>query len=197
MKDNQYELGEPRQVGKRLIGRKFYNQFQLVKTSEKSRITLELRWAFLEYYWYYHSGICWFCGRGVGEKCLERGHLIDRVCGGIDDITNMRPSCWVCNHILKPFCDSLEDVYKWRNRLQSFLIHQIEAGKDAYITHQVLELTRNNEDNKAIIVNFHNQKGDTRLFIGEDRIPCKEWIENILDNFHCILREKYGNKGLI
>lgn len=70
-----------------------------------------------EYMKYYDAGICWVCERRVGKENLERGHLIDRVCGGTDLWSNVRPMCGYCNRLAKDLHDDLEEVMKWKKHI--------------------------------------------------------------------------------
>jgi predicted DNA-binding ribbon-helix-helix protein len=72
-----------------------------------------------EYQLYYRSGRCWACGSLVGIEYLECGHLIDKLCGGSDDITNLRPMCLSCNRLEKPFHNTIDEVLEWRKEIWS------------------------------------------------------------------------------
>lgn len=56
---------------------------------------------------------CWVCDREGGE--IERGHLIDRVAGGSDNLNNIRPMCSECN-MIKPVHETLFEVAEWKVR---------------------------------------------------------------------------------
>ena len=69
---------------------------------------------------YWDRGECWACGEIVGEQYLERGHLIDRVCGGSDYPSNIMPMCNLCNRVLKPCHENMEEVLKWREEMHKY-----------------------------------------------------------------------------
>jgi hypothetical protein len=74
-----------------------------------------------EFALYSSQGVCWSCGRSEDnfgyDLVLEKGHLVDRSMGGADEPSNIRPMCFDCNHILKPFHRTIEECMLWRNRI--------------------------------------------------------------------------------
>ena len=44
---------------------------------------------------------CWKCQLPLAADRLERAHVIDRHCGGLDNVENLRPLCSTC-HRLQP-----------------------------------------------------------------------------------------------
>jgi hypothetical protein len=62
------------------------------------------------------DGVCWVCGEWVEIEHYECGHLIARLCGGLDIPENLVVMCNVCNR-LKPEHDSIEAVTAWRDSL--------------------------------------------------------------------------------
>ena len=65
----------------------------------------------------YH-GRCAYCGRKIDYKDMQVDHLIPQleftygnVAGDKDDISNLMPSCRICNHYKR--AESLETFRKW------------------------------------------------------------------------------------
>jgi hypothetical protein len=108
MKNNQFELAEPRKIGKSIVGKRLYQAFQPLEISS------QLLKHYSEYMLYQNGGRCWACGRLVGREYLECGHLIDKVCGGNNLWNNIRPMCGYCNQIDKPLHNTIREVLAWR-----------------------------------------------------------------------------------
>lgn len=110
--DGQYRLAKPKKVGKRFIGIKLCRSFMPEPDLSRKELI-----AFKEYLIYDNSGRCWACGSLVGRENLEQGHLVDRICGGDLSWTNLRPMCYACNRIFKPFHNTLSEAYIWRREM--------------------------------------------------------------------------------
>jgi 5-methylcytosine-specific restriction endonuclease McrA len=63
-----------------------------------------------EIIWKRDGGVCFACGRYAHEYHL--GHLVDRVCGGMDIPENLVVMCASCN-MLKPVHETTEDAIRW------------------------------------------------------------------------------------
>lgn len=45
-----------------------------------------------------YNGRCAYCGREIAYEDMQVDHLISKVIGGADDLSNYMPSCRTCNH---------------------------------------------------------------------------------------------------
>lgn len=58
------------------------------------------------------GGICQACLCRVG-KVWDAGHLVDRIVGGSDTLTNLYLSCVHCNRTVKPIHRTLAEARAW------------------------------------------------------------------------------------
>lgn len=75
------------------------------------------RWIWLRNeVWARDGGICQCCGASDGETMAtwELGHIVDRLCGGKDELSSLLVMCLVCNR-KKPFHETVEAFEKWRS----------------------------------------------------------------------------------
>jgi hypothetical protein len=59
------------------------------------------------------KGICAVCGKKCNIGGAEIGHLQDRACGGKEAPSNLVVMCGLCNRVLKPRHESIEEARKW------------------------------------------------------------------------------------
>ncbi len=62
--------------------------------------------------WKRDGGICQVCQRKLEPAEYECGHIVDRVCGGLDEIENLVVMCWRCNHLKDPH-ETREQYNAW------------------------------------------------------------------------------------
>lgn len=58
------------------------------------------------------QGVCHVCGSQVAWDNYECGHIIDRVCGGSDRLSNLVTMCVLCNR-LKPMHRTRAEYLDW------------------------------------------------------------------------------------
>jgi hypothetical protein len=146
------------------------------------------------FHYYWAQGVCWSCGREVNRDLLERGHLIDRVCGGNDNSNNIRPMCWRCNHILKPFCKSIEEANQWRRYVRNGLMDKIDSEMQSYFIGVFAKLKVSEQDKLKVCINcFFNKE---LLLSDELKKWESEFMTRHLDRFYLEIKIKYGNPDL-
>lgn len=59
------------------------------------------------------NGVCWACGDHVPWELYDLGHIVDRVCGGLDVPENLAVMCRACNQF-KPLHETREEAERWR-----------------------------------------------------------------------------------
>lgn len=62
--------------------------------------------------WERDGAKCRVCGRYLTQEQYECGHIIDRVCGGSDQLHNLVVMCRICNQ-LKPLTPTREEYTAW------------------------------------------------------------------------------------
>ena len=62
--------------------------------------------------WKRDGGICQLCKRTLKLSEYECGHIVDKMCGGSDELDNLVVMCWACNH-LKGQHETREEYEKW------------------------------------------------------------------------------------
>lgn len=75
----------------------------------------------------WERGECWACGRIVGDDYLEKGHIVDRVCGGDDLYSNLAPMCIACNRALKDLHETREEAEIWRDTIRTLVEQRGES----------------------------------------------------------------------
>lgn len=74
------------------------------------------------------KAICRVCGRKLNWDIYECGHIVDRVVGGSDELTNLAAMCLICNR-LKPIHRTKEEFAEWcKLDTDEMLINPIRQG---------------------------------------------------------------------
>ena len=63
---------------------------------------------------------CAYCGRQIEYKDMQVDHITPRRNGGTDDISNLNPSCRLCNHYKRA-----EELSTWRDWLLAGVIERL------------------------------------------------------------------------
>lgn len=58
-----------------------------------------------------YNGHCAYCGKKIAYKDMQIDHIIPKLNGGTDDMSNLNPSCRLCNHYKR--ANSLTDWRYW------------------------------------------------------------------------------------
>ena len=99
-----------------------------------------------------YNGHCAYCGKAITIKDMQVDHILSKRNGGTDDITNLNPSCRMCNHYKRA-----ADNETFRNDLLGELIKRLMK---IYIFRVALDygmITINNWDKK-----FYFEKTDIK-----------------------------------
>ena len=67
-----------------------------------------------------YNGHCAYCGKAINIKDMQVDHILSKRNGGTDDITNLNPSCRMCNHYKRA-----ADIETFRNVLLGELIKKL------------------------------------------------------------------------
>ena len=75
-----------------------------------------------------YSGHCAYCGKEISFKEMQVDHIQPKAYGGTDDISNLNPSCRLCNHYKRN--NTLESWRNWElggliDRLQKIYIFRV------------------------------------------------------------------------
>jgi hypothetical protein len=62
--------------------------------------------------WKRDGGQCHVCGRHISHDRYECGHIVDRVAGGCDRLSNLVVMCTFCNQV-KPVHDTRAEYVAW------------------------------------------------------------------------------------
>lgn len=65
-----------------------------------------------EFIWNRDKGVCQVCLDCIDKKYYECGHIVDRVCGGSDRVSNLVVMCVTCNR-LKSLTNTREEYIEW------------------------------------------------------------------------------------
>jgi len=57
-----------------------------------------------------YSGHCAYCGKEIEIEDMQVDHIVPKINNGTDDISNLNPSCRLCNHYKRA-----EPLESWRN----------------------------------------------------------------------------------
>ena len=68
-----------------------------------------------------YNGHCAYCGRQIEYKDMQVDHITSKRNGGTDDISNLNPSCRLCNHY-----KSAEGLNAWRDWLLAGVIDRLK-----------------------------------------------------------------------
>jgi hypothetical protein len=68
-----------------------------------------------------YGGHCAYCGRQIEYKDMQVDHITSKKNGGTDDISNLNPSCRLCNHY-----KSAEGLTAWRDWLLAGVIDRLK-----------------------------------------------------------------------
>lgn len=60
------------------------------------------------------NGICDICTRKLNFGDFECGHIVDRVCGGSDELDNLVVMCSLCNRAIKELHTTREEYDQWK-----------------------------------------------------------------------------------
>jgi len=63
--------------------------------------------------WKRDKGICSICKFRIEWNDYECGHIVDRCCGGTDELVNLTVMCTFCNRIIKELHETKEDYEQW------------------------------------------------------------------------------------
>jgi 5-methylcytosine-specific restriction endonuclease McrA len=88
--------------------------------------------------WERDRGMCQVCGENVGEN-YECGHIIDRVIGGSDRLSNLVCMCVVCNR-LKPLTETRAEYLAWASQggpVKEVTAHVIQQSGIGTILHSI------------------------------------------------------------
>jgi HNH endonuclease len=80
-------------------------------------------------------GVCQVCGDAINADSYECGHIIDRVVGGSDRLSNLVCMCITCNR-LKPLTETREQYIAWAS--QGGPIRQIIAHVNGRSTRELV-----------------------------------------------------------
>ena len=67
-----------------------------------------------------YNGHCAYCGRQIEYKDMQVDHITSKRNGGTDDISNLNPSCRLCNHY-----KNAEELSTWRDWLLAGVIERL------------------------------------------------------------------------
>lgn len=67
-----------------------------------------------------YNGHCAYCGKAITIEQMQVDHALARRNGGTDDISNLMPSCRLCNHYKRA-----ADIQSFRNFLLGGLIDRL------------------------------------------------------------------------
>lgn len=67
-----------------------------------------------------YNGHCAYCGKAITIEQMQVDHVLARRNGGTDDISNLMPSCRLCNHYKRA-----ADIQTFRNFLLGGLIDRL------------------------------------------------------------------------
>ena len=67
-----------------------------------------------------YNGHCAYCGCELTLKSMQVDHITSKRNGGTDDISNLNPSCRLCNHY-----KSAEGLIAWRDWLLAGVIERL------------------------------------------------------------------------
>lgn len=104
-----------------------------------------------------YNGHCAYCGKAITIEQMQVDHALARRNGGTDDISNLMPSCRLCNHYKRA-----ADIKTFRNFLLGGLIDRLMK---IYIFRVALNygmITINDWDKT-----FYFEKKDKTMYCGE------------------------------
>jgi hypothetical protein len=103
---------------------------------------------------------CQYCGRKSPEVVLEVDHIVPVAGGGMDDVVNLRTSCWACNSGKsdKPLSEIVtgEDPHD-----RAVLLSEKERQLQEYNTVLAAERERRERDVWALVAYWQSEKGET------------------------------------
>ena len=70
-----------------------------------------------EYFYILQEGVCQYCGWKLGDT-YTLDHIIPKSCGGRDDDSNLRLSCYVCNVFKSSY-----NIPQFKKRIESTLLN--------------------------------------------------------------------------
>jgi 5-methylcytosine-specific restriction endonuclease McrA len=60
------------------------------------------------------NGVCDICTIHLRFEDFECGHIVDRCCGGSDDLDNLVVMCTLCNRVIKDLHETKEEYERWK-----------------------------------------------------------------------------------